>query len=357
MRPLHVVLAVILALLLPAAAHARPTVSGTLEAYNPGARRLQIKRDDGALKTVVLRENAAYEVYGNKVAPTYFKPGMKVAVRITGSLGDDPLEADLLTDYGSSGRYVSRSATSPYNTPVGNYATGGGAGGVSPGLPQLGGPSVLGPLGHGGNFPGSLTNPMGGAVNNSAFPAIPQMQPGSGMGAQPAPGGSPFTGEVVAGQSQPGAAPGGVAPGPGGMTSQPSPYGQPGPYGASSMVGGGNPADAMSPGSLMGGNDDEEDEEGGGFQAPNAGGPMGMQIVQFQARVMTADAANRVLTVVPAGAAYPLQVSLPPGLYPVHQGTGQAVPVDGIRPGQGVVVHGLTNAAGIVEARQVQVTQ
>ena len=374
--------------LLGAVAEARPTVSGTLKAFNPGAGRLQIQREDGTVKNVVLRENAVYEVYGNKVAPTTFKPGMRVVVRICGSLADDPLEADLLTDYGSSGRYVTRSAGTPNHTPVGNFATGAGAGGVSPGLPSLGGPSVLGPLGMGGNFQGSLTNPgIHGPVQNSAYPSIPQMTPGANTGAQPSPLGSPFTGQAVANPS--GAANPYVAPGPAGATNPygapnpyvapgpagaANPYGVPNPYGAPGPAGAASPYGAQSPSAMLGvdqsaggpsvasmingSEDEDEDEEGSnfGFNA-NAGGPLGMQVVQFQARVLSADPQNRVLTVVPAGATYPIQVALPPAIYPVHGGTGQAVPVESIRPGQGVMVHGLSNSAGIVEARQVQVTQ
>ncbi len=351
------------------AAQARPTVAGTLKAFNPGAGRLQIQREDGVLKNVVLVPNATFEVYGNKVAPATFRPGMRVAVRICGSLADDPLEADLLTDYGSSNRYVSRSAASPYSTPVGNYATGAGSGGVSPGLPGLGGPSVLGPMGMGGNFPGALTNPeIPGPLHNSAFPAIPQSTPGANPGAQPSPLGSPFTGQVVAGQTgaplpAPGSVGGPVNPYPG-----QAPNGPANPYVASSPYGNPNSTSAMlgveqdpagpSVASMIGGaGDDEDEDEGGpGFQA-KASGPLGAQVVQFQARVMATDPRNRVLTVVPASSAYPIQVALPPSVYPIHAATGQAVPLDGLRSGQGVMIHGLSNAAGIVEARQVQVLQ
>ncbi len=371
-----VALALVLACLACGVAQARPTVSGILKAFNPGARRLQIQRDDGVVKSVVLSQNAAYEVYGNKVAPSTFKPGMRVAVRICGSLADDPLEADLLTDYGSSSRYVSRSAGSPYSTPVGNYATGAGSGGVSPGLPALGGPSVMGPMGMGGNFPGSLTNPaVPGPINNSAFPTIPQMTPGATTGAQPSPLGSPFTGQVVAGQvggpTGTSASPSGQANpyapqapyGQANLYAPQAPYGQANPYGnpsrPSTMLGVDQDSASPSVASMIGGSndDDDEDEQGGPGFSPKAGGPLGAQVVQFQARVMSTDPRNRVLTVVPAGSANPIQVSLPPTIYPVHSATGQAVPIDGIRPGQGVMVHGLSNAAGIVEARQVQVIQ
>ena len=353
----------VLLAVLSGVAEARPTVSGILKAYNPGARRLQIQRDDGVVKNIVLSENASYEVYGNKVAPATFKLGMRVVVRISGSLGEDPLEADLLTDYGSSSRYVSRSAASPYSTPVGNYATGGGAGGVTPGLPSLGGPSVVGPLGMGGNFPGSLTNPgPTGPVQNSAYPAIPPMGPGT-AGAQPSPLGSPWTGQVVAGQA-PGQAPVTMSPtgGPAPLPVAGSPYGSPslqgGPMSPAGLVdGGASPGGSSMAASMIGGSGEDDEEEGDSGPMPQAGGPLGMQVVQFQGRVLAADANNRTLTVVPAGAAYPIQVALPPSLLPVHSATGQVLPMEALRPGQGVVVHGLSNAAGIVEARQVQVVQ
>ena len=357
-------LVISLALLWCGVAQAQPTVSGVLKAFNPGARRLQIQRADGVVKNVVLRENASYEIYGNKVSSASFRLGMQVAVRVVGSLQDDPLEADLLTDFGSSRRYVSQSASSPYNTPTGTYATGSGAGGLTPGLPEVGGPSVLGPMGQGGNFPGSLTNPgAAGPFNNSAYPAVPQMGPGANTGAQPSPLGSPFTGQVVAGQGPGGPASGGPAANPYGAPVPNASGGAQSPYGnpsTAAMLGVEGASGTHSVSSMINGsNQDDEDEEEGGQQGlePNANSPMGMQVVQFQGRVMQADARNRVLTVVPAGAAYPLQVSLPLSISAIHSGTGQVIPLESLRPGQGVMVHGLSNAAGIVEARQVQVTQ
>lgn len=348
---LFALLVVTLCVIAPSPALARPTVSGVLVAYNPGGGRLQIRRADGVLKSVQLIPAARFELRGQEVSRTTFRLGMQVAVRVVGALNVEPLQGDLLTDFSSSTRYVARSATSPHHTPVGNYATGGGAGGVSPGLPSLGGPSVLGPLGMGGNFPGALTHPLEPIPHgNSAFPQVIQ---GPGGAAQPSPLGSPFTGEAIA--RQPGVSPLAPAPSPlqGFGTSPgagPPPYGFGSPAGAVIGSPGGQPS---SPASMFGG-DEEEGEEGalGGFGGPG----LGMQVLQFQGRLLSVDPVNRVLTVVPAGAAYPLQVSLPGGLHPVHGPTRQPVGLDGLKPGQGVAVHGLKNAAGMVEARAVVVS-
>ena len=144
--------------------------------------------------------------------------------------------------------------------------------------------------------------------------------------------------------------------GPAALPMNGNPYGN--PMSPAGLVDGGDPSGGSSMAATMiGGSGEDDEEEGNQGPTPQAGGPLGMQVVQFQGRVMAADANNRTLTVVPAGAAYPIQVALPPSLSPIHSATGQALPMEALRPGQGVVVHGLSNAAGIVEARQVQVVQ
>ena len=338
-------------------AFAKPTIAGTLINYNPGAGRLQIRREDGTVKSVVMVPGAVYELYGQQVSGGNFRAGMKVMVRICGSLGDNPLQGDLMTDYGSSNRYVARTAHSSNNTPVGSIASVGGASGPMGSAPAAITPSIIGPVGLGGNFPGSLTNPgANGPVNNSAFPAMPATtNPVSG--AQPSPAGSPFTGQVIAGQTNPNGTP--VNPAGGNPYAQQNLYAQQtNPYaqsisGVQDMSSSGMPS--MS--SMINGSDDEDDEDGGSFMPSSSGGggPLGMQVVQVQGRVMAVDPRNRSITVVPANAVQPVQVSLPANLYPADQ-AGRPIPLEQVRSGYGIIIQGLANAAGIIEARRIQIT-
>src|SRR5690606_4537694 len=113
-RHIHEFPLLLLALaLMPLPAGRRPTRTAARAARNPRAGRLQIRRADGVVKTIVLRQGAQFEMYGTRVSPAQFRQGMQVAVRVVGALNDDPLEADLLTDYGSSSQYVATNATSP----------------------------------------------------------------------------------------------------------------------------------------------------------------------------------------------------------------------------------------------------
>ena len=91
---------------LAGSAEAKPTISGTLLNYNPGAGKLQIKRADGVVKSIKMRPNSIYAMNGVEGSPHYFRIGMQVAVRICGSINDDPLQGDMMVDAFSSGAIV-----------------------------------------------------------------------------------------------------------------------------------------------------------------------------------------------------------------------------------------------------------
>jgi hypothetical protein len=324
---------------LPAAA-AGPTMSGVLEAYNPGARRLQLRLDSGKVKTVVLTEDCKFEQWGTRTSPASFRQGMRVAIRIRGALTQDPLVADVVMDLSTSRNYVATTASSPYYTPTGNYATTAGAGGVTPGLPNLQPPNVIGSLAQGGNAPGTLTNPGTlGPPQNAAFPGPAQMnQTSPGMPAQPSPSGSPFIAHAIGGTAMTPASPSS------GPVMYPGSTSSPG-----SLISPSGP-EASAPGlsAMMTGDEDEEGE--GSFSNPAAGQP---QFVQLSGRLVQADATRRVLVIQTATSPYPQQVLLPAGLY-VLDSNRQALPLESLRPGQAIMVMGLANAAGFVEARTVQ---
>ncbi len=327
---------------------AKPTISGLLMNYNPGGGRLQIKRADGVIKTIVMRPNAIYALNGVEGSPHYFRNGMQVAVRICGSVHDDPLQGDLLIDAFSSGAIVQRRASSYSNTNVGTFAMVGGANGISRLSPIAPSPSVVGPIGLGGNFKGSLTNPgTAGPINNSAFPSMNSPAPG-GLAVSNISEGSNSGASLI--HNDPGQAAN-------------NPYAAKDPYDNRGMMGGITPSsNGTNTGmaAMVGGDEPPADQQqaNGIFTAQQSGsGPLGMQIAQIQGGILGIDPRNRVLSVVPNGATQPVHVKVPPGIPITNSSNGQSASFESLRTGQGVIIAGMSNAAGIIEARQVTVAQ
>jgi hypothetical protein len=134
---------------------ARPMMAGVLKAINPATGMVVIKLQDGRTKTAHLGKKAHYKRLDHNVGFGSFVVGMKVSIRIAGSLNDSPLEADLLTDWMTSGQYVATSAAAPYETRMGDYATTSGVGGNNPGMVSGQSPErTIGIMGNGGSIPG-----------------------------------------------------------------------------------------------------------------------------------------------------------------------------------------------------------
>lgn len=310
----------------------KPTISGVIKNYNPGGRRMQIQRDDGVVKTIIMRPGCQFMVNGQKTSCNSFRPQMRVCVRICGSVVGDPLECDLIADFMSSKNVVARHAGTPNPTTVGGFAgTAGPAATLTSVFSSATGaaPNVMGPLGIGGNFPGSNTNPgANGVPNTNAFPNAGN--PATiAQGATPATQTSP---QNNLGNNQVNNLNGA------------NPYAQ-NPYSL------GNETQFNSTASLIYGGDDKDKEEQGSFMpAPN--GPFSMQLVTFNGRVMSADARTRSLTIMPDGQNQPTQVVLHQMVNPTNT-SGQTVDLANVQPGMAVSVQGMANAAGIIEARKV----
>ncbi len=310
----------------------KPTISGLIKSYNPGGRRMQIQRDDGVVKTIIMRPGCQFMLNGQKASSNAFRPQMRVCVRICGSVVGDPLECDLIADFMSSKNVVARHAGTPNPTTVGGFAgTAGPAATLTSVFSNATGaaPNVMGPLGIGGNFPGSNTNSgTNGIPSNSAFPNAGN--PATiAQGATPATQTSPQANMSQNGQTNLGGA---------------NPYAQ-NPYSL------GNEAQFNSTASLIYGGDDKDKEEQGNFMpAPN--GPFSMQLVTFSGRVISSDARTRSLTIMPDGQNQPTQVILHQMVSPTNT-SGQTVDLANIQPGMAISVQGMANAAGIIEARKV----
>ena len=335
---------------------AKPTISGTITSYNPGGYRMQLKRDDGAVKTIVLKPGCQFMMNGQKVSCNVFRLNMRVCVRICGSLMDNPLQGDMVADYMSSKNVVARHASTPNPTQVGGFAnTGGTAANMSSILPNMSNitPNISGPLGIGGKFQAdSSTFPQGNpaAAAQGAVPAV-QGQSDTLLGdpsnpykqGTAAPGAVQPIGTTV-GQGQ---YPGGFMPGSGNPANMgaSNPYD---PYASSSN---------SSLSSILGLDDDKDKENEGGFMRSQNGSPFSMQTVNFIGRIVTADTVTRTITVLPDGQNQNIQIVLHQMVNPVNAQTGQTVQIKDLQPGMAISVQGLANTAGIIEARQVKVAR
>lgn len=385
----------VLLLILALPAVAGPTRSGKLVDFTPGKADFTLVGEDGKPVRVRLVKEARYEVCGRPSASSAFRDGMQVAVRVVGALNEKPIQADLMMDLYSSRNHVQVSARAPYYTQQGDFAFPGGVGGISQGTPGLTGPSVVGQLAHGGNFPGSTVNPTPGQLpadapgvnqpqNQSPYQNFPTNQaPGAGP-VSPSPGGSPFTAEAINQMSpqggsptpamnpapntpypsynqQPGGYPsqGGYNQQPGGGYNQQQPYynqqpggypqpqQQPGSFGtmnSTTMMGMGDPQGDMvaTQAGMMNNDDDDPDKDDTGMITSDMSGP---KIVQWNARVLQLDPARRMLVVQPAGMPSAQNVLIPPTV---------AIPPQALQAGSFVQIVGQSNAAGFVEAHSIQ---
>lgn len=359
----------VLVLLVAMPASAAPTRSGKLKGFTPGQADFILIGEDGKEVKVRLNKNTRYEICGRASASSAFRDGMQVAVRVVGALNEKPLQADMMMDLYSSRNHVQTTAHAPYLTPQGDFAFPGGVGGLSAGTPNITHPNVLGQLAHGGNHPGSTSNPNPGQLpndpvyntNNELFP----VNQAHGVGPNgPSPSGSPMIGEAV---NTMGPTPGSTAPpyttmpstGTGGPPQQggyyqPPAQPQPGgyyqqgfnqPMQSSAMMGNGDPQMdvASAQAQMMSGHDEDDPEnDDTGMITSQMKGP---QVVQWNARVVQIDSARRMLVVQPAGMPSPQNVLVPPSV---------AIPAQALQPGAFIQVIGMANAAGFVEAQSIQ---
>lgn len=296
----------LVAFLCPAAL-AQATMSGTVEKYSSSERILVLKTSSGALKNFKLRGDAKCEWMGRNCAPGSYRQGSKVAVRIKGALNDDPIMVDLVTDWGSSKKYVATAARAPYRTVKGDYAMAGQrVGGVPESSPlrkqQIANQinhQAVGVMAHGG----SILNPND--LMNTQMSGNMMPMPGNAMGMPGAvmpgmmPGMMPDAGMGMPGAGMPDAGMPGMMPG----------MGTPG-------MAPGMPAAPMSPG----------------------GTSFGGQQVTLQGIVIQGNPAARTITIKPNNAPMYQQVMIPPNA---------PVAMQAFQPGAVVTVTGLQTPQGI----------
>ncbi|MBI3925085.1 MAG: hypothetical protein HY319_06055 [Armatimonadetes bacterium] len=171
MRVLWMLVAAVL--LSPWPAQAQVTVAGKLESLKRDSRELVLVRKDGTRKRVQLVQNAKFEMAGNASSISAFREGMQVSLRLCGALNDEPLQANLLMDVGSSGKYVMTAARTPYYTRHGDFATTAGAGGRPGGVPGQDPTTTVGILGNGGQLPETPYNNPNANPNDPNHPLNP----------------------------------------------------------------------------------------------------------------------------------------------------------------------------------------
>ena len=359
----------------------RPTVAGTLESAS--GNQVVIKSETGTMWRAELQPGSHCEWMGSNRTLGAIPKGAKVMLRVVGSMTDKPLKVDLLSDWGSSSKYVATAAPSPYYTKMGDMVGPGGVGGKPPNAPQVGKTQNVGAFAINGGFPHqnqeNIPNILAAKSQDPGVASISKGTPGFQMGPVPAPtspqnqsGSRPVEQpaasdpyqqqrEAYAAQQQQMMQQGGpqqypMQPGmqntyPNAYPTMPSnPAMNPGMNGANPMMmnqPGMNPyaMNTQTPGleSLINGGDENsaQDQNGPMFPGMNSQMTMG-QPIQMQATVIRCDPATRSLVVQSMGSQIPQNVIVNPQ---------SQMPM--LREGQNVMISGTTNPQGFIEAQQV----
>ncbi|MBT9587738.1 hypothetical protein IV102_30665 [bacterium] len=330
----------------------RPTVSGVIQSAI--GNRVVILSETGTVWTAQFEPNSKCEWMGSNRTLSSIPKGAKVMLRVVGSMADKPLKVDLLTDWGSSSKYVATQAPSPYYTRMGDMAGPGGVGGRAPNSPDLAKPKNVGAYAANGGFPHQqpeiVPNIAAPAAQNPGVARVSKGTPGFEMGPVP-PAPNPSAAQP---QPQPQYQPEpSLSPpppqsydpsmNPGMMNPGANPYmstNQPGvmnPY----MTNNYNPNQTGGLESLLNGDDPDKPDQGGpmfpGVNSMAQGTP-----VQMQATVLRCDPATRSLVVQAVGTQIPQNVVVNPQMM---------MPM--LREGQTVTISGTSNPQGFIEAQQV----
>lgn len=359
----------------------RPTVAGTLESAS--GNQIVIKSETGTMWRAELQPGSHCEWMGSNRTLGAIPKGAKVMLRVVGSMTDKPLKVDLLSDWGSSSKYVATAAPSPYYTKMGDMVGPGGVGGKPPNAPQVGKTQNMGAFAVNGGFPHqnqeNIPNILAAKAQDPGVASISKGTPGFQMGPVPPPASQqnqsssrpveqpaasdPYQQqrEAYAAQQQQMMQQGGpqqypMQPGmqntyPNAYPTMPSnPAMNPGLNGANPMMmnqPGMNPyaMNTQTPGleSLINGGDENsaQDQNGPMFPGMNSQMTMG-QPIQMQATVIRCDPATRSLVVQSMGSQIPQNVIVNPQ---------SQMPM--LREGQNVMISGTTNPQGFIEAQQV----
>ena len=167
----------------------RPTVAGTLESAS--GNQIVIKSETGTMWRAELQPGSHCEWMGRNSTLGSIPKGAKVMLRVVGSMTDKPLKVDLLSDWGSSSKYVATAAPSPYYTKMGDMVGPGGVGGKPPNAPQVGKTQNVGAFAVNGGFPHqnqeNIPNILAPKAQDAGVASISKGTPGFQMGPVPPP--------------------------------------------------------------------------------------------------------------------------------------------------------------------------
>ena len=360
----------------------RPTVAGTLESAS--GNQIVIKSETGTMWRAELQPGSHCEWMGRNSTLGSIPKGAKVMLRVVGSMTDKPLKVDLLSDWGSSSKYVATAAPSPYYTKMGDMVGPGGVGGKPPNAPQVGKTQNMGAFAVNGGFPHqnqeNIPNILAAKAQDPGVASISKGTPGFQMGPVPPPANQSQSSsrpveqpaasdpyqqqrEAYAAQQQQMMQQGGpqqqyqMQPGmqnnyPNAYPTMPSnPAMSPGMNASNPMMmnqPGMNPyaMNTQTPGleSLLNGDENGSSaQDQGGPMFPGMNNQMSMgQPIQMQATVIRCDLATRSLVVQSMGSQIPQNVIVNPQ---------SQMPM--LREGQTVMISGSTNPQGFIEAQQV----
>lgn len=148
-----------------AAVQAQPTMAGRLKSYDGNKGLLVLELADNSTRTFAISDKTECLWMGRKASIGTLRAGAKISIQILGALNKSPLKAGKIVDWGNSEAIVAKGAKAPYHTPVGQYASTNGTGGVPDGAPvgQYAPQETLAAVGHGGsmNAPTQQTHPTG----------------------------------------------------------------------------------------------------------------------------------------------------------------------------------------------------
>ncbi|MBX3170618.1 MAG: hypothetical protein KF760_24640 [Candidatus Eremiobacteraeota bacterium] len=350
----------------------RPTVAGTLESAS--GNQVVIKSETGTMWRAELQPGSHCEWMGSNRTLGSIPKGAKVMLRVVGSMTDKPLKVDLLSDWGSSSKYVATAAPSPYYTKMGDMVGPGGVGGKPPNAPQVGKTQNVGAFAVNGGFPHqnqeNIPNILAAKAQDPGVASINKGTPGFQMGPVPPPPSAQTPSQPV---EQPAAAdpyqqqreayaaqqqqmmmqqggpqnsypnayqtmPANPAMSPGLNGANPMMMNQPGmnPYAMNTQTHG---LESL----LNGGEENGAQDQGGPMFPGMYNNQMSMgQPIQMQATVIRCDPATRSLVVQSFGSQIPQNVIVnPQSMMPM------------LREGQTVMISGSTNPQGFIEAQQV----
>lgn len=332
----------------------RPTVSGTIQSAS--GNRVTILTETGTVWTAEFQPNSKCEWMGRTTSLSAVPKGAKVMLRVVGSMADKPLKVDLLSDWGSSNKYVASAAPVPYYTRKGDMAGPGGVGGRPDNAPDPGKPHNIGGYAVNGGMPHqnqpSIPNLAAPAPQNPGVAQMSKGTPGFETGPIPPP---PAPGQAPPAQPQqpmPNQNPA-VQPDPAMYNPGMNPSAYQNPYAANPSLQPGvmnpymapntyNPNQTNGLESLLNNSDDPSQPDQGGPMFPGMS-PMGMgSPVYMQATVLRCDPATRSLVVQPVGTQVPQNVVVNPQMM---------MPM--LREGQTVTINGTSNPQGFIEAQQV----